>query len=248
MSSTDSSPTRFSILFDAFPPSALRLGMFVIAMFVGYQLIYRAILRYGVEPMTTESGPVEIAQAVFCLLAFICLLYAAIVSRLGRSMVLLSAALLGYATARESDHAMEELLFAEAHHWLVGLPMAMAALMVVVHYRWQLFADLRFVMEQPSAVLFIVAGACLCCLGQTFDRPGLWATPQLQSDTSWVTNKVLAEELCELFAYSLLVFASFEAALLARRTSRCALARASRGGAKWESQATEVESCQRAAA
>lgn len=192
-----------------------RIGFYAVITLVVFQSVFLAINAYGPEVMGAENGPIEVMQVVLALIAATGLFYAAKRATVGRAGLILCAAAVTYAAARESDKLFETYLFDDAYKVLVGLPMAILVGVSLFKLRRGLLGETMWLMRQPAATLFAIAGIYLCFVCQFFDRPDLWAgiTNRAEADTT----KALIEEYAELFAYLLLAFSGIEATIFAKQ-------------------------------
>jgi hypothetical protein len=194
---------------------AFRVGVYGVITFLVFHFTYLAIQAYGGAVMGAENGPIEMAQLTLAILAAAGLFCAARWTRIGRAGVLTCGAVVAYAAARESDLILETYLFDDAYKWVVGLPLAVLVVVVSIADRRRLVGDAIWLFRQPAATLFAVAGIYLCFVCQFFDRPGMWVG--ISSPAEAKTTNAMVEEFAELFAYLLLMFSGFEAAIVARQ-------------------------------
>lgn len=198
---------------DGFP---LRICAFGIATFAFYQWLYLLLQGEHGASLSAENGPVEILEGLLAGAAAIVFLVAAWRTVTGRSLMTLCGCVVGYAAARESDELMEYWFFDDAYKYLFGLPLAALAAIVIYRHRSDFVRESLWVMKQPAAVLYVVAGIYLGGVCQFFDRPGIWAG--ITSPAEAVTAKATVEEFSELFAYLLFAFSAAETYILARST------------------------------
>ncbi len=204
-----------SQIFRSYP---FRLAMYGLVTMAVYQAIFWGVGRYGAAVMGAENGPIETAQVVLALVGALCLFCAAAWAKIGRAGLVMCGAVVGYAAARESDLLFERLLFDDAYKWVVGLPMAVIAMVVVIRERHRLVGETMWLLRQPAATLFVVAGIFLCGVCQTLDRPDMWTS--ISNATEAATTKAMIEEYAELFAYLMLALSGIEAVILARSGNR----------------------------
>lgn len=193
-----------------------RLSLFGVGTFALYQLLYRLLQGAHGSSLNAENGPVEILQGSLAGAAAVVFFLAARRTECGRAAMTLCGCLVGYAAARESDAVMEYWLFDDAYKFLVGLPLAAVAVGIVYRQRNQFFGDALWMMKQPAAVLYIIAGVYLGGVCQLFDRPDLWTA--ITSPAEVAAAKANVEELAELFAYLLFAFSAAETYILAHGT------------------------------
>lgn len=194
---------------------SFRVCIYAVVVLLVFYFAYLAIQVHGAEVMGAENGPIELAQVVLAILAAVGLFCAARWTRIGRAGLVTGGAFVAYAAARESDRIFETLMFDDAYKWVVGFPMAILVTVFVYADRRRLIGETMWLMRQPSATLFAVAGVYLCFVCQFFDRPEMWAGISNAAEAE--TTKAMVEEYAELFAYLLLVFSGFEAGILARQ-------------------------------
>lgn len=192
-----------------------RLGLYAIATLVLFQAVFWAIKTYGSETLSIENGPIEMAQVVLALVASAGLFYAASRAVVGRAGLVVCGAIVTYAAARESDLLMETLFFDDAYKYLVGIPMMVLCGWIVVRKRRNLIGETMWLLRQPAATLFGIAGIYLCFVCQSFDRPDMWGA--ITNGAQVEATKAMVEEYAELFAYLLLAFSGFEATILVRQ-------------------------------
>ncbi|MFK8114531.1 MAG: hypothetical protein AB8B91_20185 [Rubripirellula sp.] len=190
-----------------------RIAVYGVMTLVVFQAVFLAIQSYGAQTMGAENGPIEMTQVILALVAATGLFYAAYRSQKGRATIILCGAVVTYAAAREADLLFETYLFDDAYKVLVGLPMVLLVAAAFVKYRRSLVAETMWLLEQPAATLFALAGIYLCFVCQFFDRPDLWSG--ISNITEAETTKALIEEYAELFAYMLLAFSGLEAGIFA---------------------------------
>lgn len=178
------------------------------------------IEAYGAEFMGTENGPLELAQVVFAITGAVLLFCAAHWTPIGRGCLVVAAALVAYAAARESDLIFESLMFDDAYKWVVGMPLAALVAVAVVRDRERLMEESICLMRRPGATLFVVAGIYLCFVCQYLDRPEMWTG--ITKKVEAAHTKAMVEEYTELFAYLLLAYCGFEAAIVARQDRQAA--------------------------
>ena len=183
---------------------------------VVFQCVFMGIDQFGAEWMSRENGPIESAQAILALIGALGLFYAAATAKVGQAALTVCGAAIAYAAARESDDLFESLLFDDAYKYLVGLPMFVLCVVVLVRKRDGIIRETLWVMQQPSATLFAIAGIYLCFVCQSYDRPGMWHA--IADETQLAITKTMVEEYAELFAYLLIALCGFEANLFARQT------------------------------
>lgn len=211
MNNTPTTPT-FSEIIRSYP---FRVVIYAVITFALFEWVYWAVGTRGADAIGKENGPVEMAQVVLAVIGAVGLFCAARWTMIGRAGLIVCASVVTYAAARESDAVFEALLFDDAYKWVVGLPLGVLCFSVIYAERRQFMADTMWLMRHPAATLFAIAGVYLCFVCQILDRPNMWTTV---GDAEAVgTAKALVEEFAELFAYLLLAFSGFEAAVLARR-------------------------------
>ena len=192
-----------------------RLCSYGVLTAIVYQTLYWGIQNRGPSLMGSENGPVETAQLTLAIVACLSLFLAARWMPVGSACLIFAGALVGYAAARESDAFLERVLFEDADKWLVGLPLISLAIVHLFWERKQLLADAMWLLQQPAATLFVIAGVFLCGVCQSLDRPGMWLA--VTDGAEGAIIKGLIEEYAELFAYLLLAFSGTEAVVMARQ-------------------------------
>lgn len=182
-----------------------------------FQSIYLATTMLGAKQMGAENGPIEMSQIAFAACGAIGLFLAARNTVRGRAMILVCAAAVTYAVARECDLWFETLVFDDAYKYLIGLPLGLMVAGVWWRERRELVGDFLYMMRQPAATFFGIAGLHLCVACQTLDRPLLWSGLEGAADIK--STQAMVEESMELFAYMLIAFSGVEAYLFAREKS-----------------------------
>lgn len=198
-----------------------RLAAFGIATFALYQLLYLLLQGEHGVTLSAENGPVETLEGLLAVAASVLFFVAAGRTASGRSAMTVFGCAIGYAAARESDALMEHWLFDDAYKYLVGLPLAVLAVGVIYHHRSRFVRESLWLVQQPAAVLYIIAGIYLGGVCQIFDRPDLWKG--IASASEAMATKATIEEFAELFAYLLFAFSAAETFILARRTQLAAI-------------------------
>lgn len=192
-----------------------RLALYGAVTLAAYQLLYVVLQRSGPAWVGAENGPIENAQVALVFGGAVGLFYAAWRCPVGRFGLTASACLVAYAAARESDAFLESILFEDAYKYVAGIPLLMVMAGAIWRDRGRLVAESLWLIRQPQATLFVMAGMLLTTFCQTLDRPATWQGLARGADAEAV--RVLIEELSELFAYLLLAFSAAEGALMARR-------------------------------
>lgn len=187
-----------------------------------FQSIYLAATQFGAASVGRENGPIEMSQVAFAACGAVGLFLAARNTMRGRAMILVCAAAVTYAMARECDLLFETLLFDDAYKYLVGLPMGLMVVSVLWRERWELVSDFLYMMRQPAATLFGVAGLHLCVACQMLDRPLLWSGLDGAVEVEIKATQAMIEESMELFAYMLIAFSGVEAYMFANEKSAAA--------------------------
>lgn len=190
-----------------------RLFAYAIITFALFQGVFYGLLRSGSGFIAAENGPVESAQVYLAIFAALCLFYTAYRSRRGRAGLIVCAAMVGYAAAREADSIFEALFFDDAYKWLVGLPMLAIAITALWVDRKRVIPDALWLVRQPSVTMFAIAGIYLCAVCQLYDRPAMWS--EITGGATADTAKATIEEFAELFAYVLLGFSGIEGLAMA---------------------------------
>lgn len=197
-----------------------RLALYGAITLAAYQLLYLGVQRTGAASLAAENGPLELVQVALASFGAMALGYAAWHCPAGRFGLAASACALSYAAARELDAFVETVLFDDAYKYLVGLPLLAVTATVAWTDRRRLIADSLWLVRQPQATLFVMAGFFLVSFCQTLDRPAIWQS--IAGFSAAEPARLLIEESSELFAYLLLAFSGAEGALMARRLARSA--------------------------
>ncbi len=198
----------------------LRLCVYAGITCVTFIAVHEGAMRIGPARMGAENGWIETAQLNLALIAAVFLFAAAKFQTRGRAGLVFCGAIVAYAAAREADLWFETLFFEDAYKYLVGLPMAIMAVVAIVAQRRRIVADSIRLFSQPAATLFAVAGILLCFVCQMLDRPGFWTG--ITMDAGGQATKAMLEESMELFAYLLIACSGIEALIYARQSSAAA--------------------------
>ena len=191
----------------------VRLTFYGVIAFALFQGLYLGLNRWGSPFIGAENGPVEMTQVYLAIFTSACFFYAAYWCRVGRAGLIVCAAMVGYAAARESDSIFESMFFEDAYKYLVGLPMLLVALAALWVDRRKVIGEALWLVRQPAVTLFAIAGIYLCCMCQVLDRPDFWV--EISSETEASNVKAMVEEFAEIFAYLALAFSGVEALAMA---------------------------------
>ncbi|MEM6471658.1 MAG: hypothetical protein AAF802_19010, partial [Planctomycetota bacterium] len=98
----------------------VRLAVYSVSAVLLCQFVFAMIQERGLEYAARENGPVEIGQVVLALSTAILFVVAASCFKKKSATLAISACLVGYAAARESDQWFEAVFFDDAYKHLVG--------------------------------------------------------------------------------------------------------------------------------
>lgn len=162
----------------------------------------------------SESGFTEITQSVLLLLATGLALATRLIQRQLPNVALLLVGLLGASLIREQDAWLDTYVFDGAWQTLVTL-LVLPVLFVVIRQRRAFVAELESITGTFSFGLFSAGFLTTYAFSRLYGRSELWQA--ILGDHYLRTFKDAAEEITELFGYTLLLFAMLELVLLVRR-------------------------------
>lgn len=202
------SPDRIS-----FRATCLRALAYLLIIAALMEGVMREALRLpGVQ--FSESGFTEITQSVLLLLATGLALSTRLIQRQLPNVALLLVGLLGASLIREQDAWLDIYVFDGAWQTLVTL-LVLPVLFVVIRQRRAFVAELESITGTFSFGLFSAGFLTTYAFSRLYGRSELWQA--ILGDHYLRTFKDAAEEITELFGYTLLLFAMLELVLLVRR-------------------------------
>ncbi|OLO03047.1 hypothetical protein [Salinicola socius] len=198
----------------SFRTVASRAGLYILFLAGLMQAVLMVDARHPVAADFSETSLTEITQAA---LLFLCTVLMLIIrQRVGvlRNVSLLLAAFFAISLVRENDLWLDTYLFDGAWEWLVVL-MALPALLSVLRSRRAFLEEFSLIANSLGFGLFAGGFLTTYVFSRLYGRSELWHA--LMGDHYLRIVKDAAEEITELTGYSLLLFASVELLLLARR-------------------------------
>ncbi|WP_110643798.1 hypothetical protein [Salinicola sp. CPA57] len=198
----------------SFRTVASRAGLYILFLAGLMQAVLMVDARHAVAADFSETSLTEITQAA---LLFLCTVLMLIIrQRVGvlRNVSLLLAAFFAISLVRENDLWLDTYLFDGAWEWLVVL-MALPALLSVLRSRRAFLEEFSLIANSLGFGLFAGGFLTTYVFSRLYGRSELWHA--LMGDHYLRIVKDAAEEITELTGYSLLLFASVELLLLARR-------------------------------
>lgn len=154
-----------------------------------------------------ENGPVETAEAVFCLAAALGFLLAARQAPAETPCAILLAGLFFCFFIREWDELLDSLFFKDA--WQVGAGLVLVLVTVYVLRHWQdILASVSEFVARPSFGIFISGLLVLIVFSRLFGYGPFWKT--VTHGNGFRTIKRIAEEGVEQMGYCLIFISSLE--------------------------------------
>lgn len=193
---------------------ALRAGVYILFLAGLMQAVLIVDARHSSAPNFSETSFTEITQAVLLLLCTISMLVIRHHFKAFRTVSLMMAAFFAMSFVRENDLWLDSYVFDGAWECLVAL-IAVPTLAVTLRARRD-FLD-EFAQLSNSLGFGLFAGGFLTTyvFSRLYGRHELWQA--LMGEHYLRVVKDAAEEITELTGYSLLLFASVELLLVARR-------------------------------
>lgn len=167
----------------------------------------------------SEAGFTELTQSLLLLVATALALAARLLGRDLRHVSLLLVGLLGASLIREQDAWLDANVFDGAWQALVTL-LVLPVLYVVIRGRRAFAAELERFAMSFSGGLFAAGFLATYAFSRLYGRGEMWQA--LLGEAYLRTVKDAAEEITELFGYTLLVIAMLELVLMVRRWRRAA--------------------------
>ncbi|SEM61216.1 hypothetical protein [Halomonas caseinilytica] len=188
---------------------------------LAYLLIIAALMegvmqeaQQFVDVRFSESGFTELTQSFLLLLATGLALSVRVWQRQLPNVALLLVGLLGASFIREQDAWLDTYVFDGAWQTLVTL-LVLPVLFVVIRHRRAFVAELESITGTFSFGLFAAGFLTTYAFSRLYGRSELWQA--ILGDHYLRIIKDAAEEVTELFGYTLLLFAMLELVLLVRR-------------------------------
>ncbi|MDR5860597.1 hypothetical protein FZZ93_07990 [Halomonas eurihalina] len=162
----------------------------------------------------SESGFTELAQSMLLLLATGLALSVRVWQRQLPNVALLLVGLLGASLIREQDAWLDTYVFDGAWQTLVAL-LVLPVLFVVIRHRRAFVTELESITGTFSFGLFAAGFLTTYAFSRLYGRSALWQ--EILGEHYLRAFKNAAEEVTELFGYTLMLFAMLELVLLVRR-------------------------------
>lgn len=197
----------------SFKAICLRGALYI--LFVG--ALMQGVYYEGValiDSRFSERGFTEVMQSVLLGLSSTLLLYICRARRHCRHLALLMLAFLSASLIREQDALLDAHLFDGAWQVLVTLVIG-PSLFVVIRDRSIFLQQFSRYADSFSCGLFAAGVLCTYVFSRLYGRGAFWQA--IMQEQYLRVFKNTAEEVTELFGYTLLLFAVIELLLLARR-------------------------------
>ncbi|MFM9270642.1 hypothetical protein ACJ7V3_10300 [Halomonas elongata] len=162
----------------------------------------------------SESGFTELTQSALLLLATGLALSVRVWQRQLPHVSLLLVGLLGASLIREQDAWLDSYVFDGAWQTLVAL-LVLPVLFVVIRHRRVFVTELESITGTFSFGLFAAGFLTTYAFSRLYGRSALWQ--EILGEHYLRAFKNAAEEVTELFGYTLMLFAMLELVLLVRR-------------------------------
>ena len=197
----------------SFKATCLRATLYI--LFIG--ALMQGVFYEGTHLLSTrfsEAGFTEYMQSTLLGLCSLLLVY--IYNRLAhfRHLALLMFAFLFSSLIREQDALLDAYLFDGAWQVLVTL-VILPSLYVVIRNRAAFLSEFSRFADSFAFGLFAAGFLCTYVFSRLYGRGSFWEA--LLAEKYMYNFKSAAEEITELFGYTLLLFAVIELTLLARR-------------------------------
>lgn len=193
---------------------ALRAGVYILALAGLMQVVLMIDVKHAGAPNFSEVSVTEITQAALLFLCTVLMLVIRQHFRVLRSVSLLMGAFFAISFVRENDQWLDVYVFDGAWECLVVL-LALPALALVIRARRDFLEEFSLIANSLGFGLFAGGFLTTYVFSRLYGRSELWQA--LMGEHYLRMVKDAAEEITELAGYSLLLFASVELLLLARR-------------------------------
>ncbi|WP_188113737.1 hypothetical protein [Salinicola halimionae] len=181
------------------------------------QLILAVDAKHIGAPNFSETSLTEITQSILLLLCTTSMLIIRQRFKVLRTVSLLLGAFYAMSLVRENDLWLDSGIFDGAWECLVAM-IALPTLAAVIRARRQFLEEFAQVSNSLGFGLFAAGFLVTYVFSRLYGRSELWHA--LMGEQYLRVIKDAAEEITELTGYSLLLFASLELLLMARRISR----------------------------
>ena len=192
----------------------LRAGIYVLILAGLMQIVMMVDARHAGAPDFSETSLTELTQAALLLLCTVLMLVIRLRYRVLRSVSLLMAAFFAISFVRENDQWLDAYVFDGAWQCLAVL-LALPTLTLVIRARRGFLEEFSLIANSLGFGLFAGGFLTTYVFSRLYGRSELWQA--LMGEHYLRIVKDAAEEITELAGYSLLLFASVELLLLARR-------------------------------
>ena len=192
----------------------LRAGIYVLILAGLMQIVMMVDARHAGAPDFSETSLTELTQAALLLICTALMLVIRQRYRVLRSVSLLMGAFFAISFVRENDQWLDVYVFDGAWECLVVL-LALPALALVIRARRDFLEEFSLIANSLGFGLFAGGFLTTYVFSRLYGRSELWQA--LMGEHYLRMVKDAAEEITELAGYSLLLFASVELLLLARR-------------------------------
>jgi hypothetical protein len=197
----------------SFGATCLRALLYILLVGAVMQGVYHEALNLP-EVRFSEAGFTELAQSAALALATALLIYVRQALRQLPTACLLMIAFVGSSLIREQDAHLDAHVFDGAWQLLVGL-LILPCLALVIRRRRDFVAEFARYANSFSFGLFAGGFLTTYVFSRLYGRSEIWEA--ILGDRYLRTFKDAAEEVTELFGYTLILIAVIELALLARR-------------------------------
>lgn len=198
----------------SFRAVALRAGIYVLILAGLMQIVMTVDARHAGAPDFSETSLTELIQAALLLICTALMLVIRQRYRVLCSVSLLMAAFFAISFVRENDQWLDAYVFDGAWQCLVVL-LALPALALVIRARRDFLEEFSLIANSLGFGLFAGGFLTTYVFSRLYGRSEMWQA--LMGEHYLRIVKDAAEEITELAGYSLLLFASVELLLLARR-------------------------------
>ncbi|MBS9404734.1 hypothetical protein KG088_13920 [Halomonas sp. TRM85114] len=203
-----------------FGATCLRALLYILLIAGVMQGVYHEALQQP-EVRFSERGFTELTQSVVLLTASALLLYTRQVFKALPTVTLLLFAFVFSSLIREQDAHLDTYVFDGAWQLLVGL-VVLPCLFLVIRRRHNFVDEFARYANSFSFGLFAAGFLTTYVFSRLYGRSEVWMA--ILGERYERTFKDAAEEVVELFGYTLILIAIVELALLARRWHRARLA------------------------
>lgn len=193
---------------------ALRAGIYILFLAGVMQAVLMVDARYPGAPNFSETSLTEITQAVLLLLCTLSMLLIRYHFEALRTVSLMLGAFFAMSFVRENDLWLDSYVFDGAWECLVAL-IAVPTLAVTLRARRDFVEEFAQISNSLGFGLFAGGFLTTYVFSRLYGRHELWEA--LMGEHYLRVVKDAAEEITELTGYSLLLFASVELLLVARK-------------------------------